>query len=356
MTRFAFILHPLTVRDLARRYPWTAWLPERVIEWAMAKTPAKMASEIVGIRTTAGAETSGWFVICPLTARQLTNANPKRAVAKIVEAGRLAEELGAGIVGLGAFTAVVGDAGITVAENLDIAVTTGNSYTVATAVRGVLQAAAQVGIDPRQAHAVVLGASGSIGRICAHLLASEVDSLALVGRPGDPTAEVAAELAQQRAAVSTTTDAAIALLQADLVVTVTSALEAIVEPEMLKPGAVICDVARPRDVSWRVAEEREDVLVIEGGAVEVPGEVEFNVDFGFPPRTAYACMAETMILALENRCESFTLGRALDVDKVREIEQLGDKHGFRLAGFRSFERVVTEEQIARVRQLAGRGP
>ncbi len=356
MTRFAFILHPLTVRDLARRYPWTAWLPERVIEWAMAKTPAKMASEIIGIRTTAGAETSGWFVICPLTARQLTNSNPQRAVAKIVEAGRVAERLGAGIVGLGAFTAVVGDAGITVAENLDIAVTTGNSYTVATAVRGVLQAAAQVGIDPRQAHAVVLGASGSIGRICAHLLASEVSSLALVGRPGDPTAEVAAELAQQRAVVSTTTDAASALLQADLVVTVTSALEAIVEPEMLKPGAVICDVARPRDVSWRVAEEREDVLVIEGGAVEVPGEVEFNVDFGFPPRTAYACMAETMILALENRCESFTLGRVLDVDKVREIEQLGDKHGFRLAGFRSFERVVTEEQIARVRQLAGRGP
>ena len=41
-----------------------------------------------------------------------------------------AEKLGAKIVGLGAFTAVVGDAGITVARNLNIPVTTGNSYTV----------------------------------------------------------------------------------------------------------------------------------------------------------------------------------------------------------------------------------
>ncbi len=354
MARFAFILHPLTARDMARKYPWTAWIPERVMEWAMARTSPQTLSEITGIHSATGAETSGWFVACPLTSRKLMDANPQRGLEKIIEAGQVAAELGADIVGLGAFTAVVGDAGVTVAENLDIAVTTGNSYTVAIAVRGLLDAARRLDIDPSQAHAVVLGASGSIGRVCAHLLAGEVNSLTLVGRPDDPVADVAEELAEHNAVVDIATDATSALLQADLVVTVTSALEAIVEPEMLKPGAVICDVARPRDVSWRVAEEREDVLVIEGGAVEVPGEVEFNLDFGFPPRTAYACMAETMILALENRCESFTLGRRLEVDKVREIEQLGDKHGFRLAGFRSFERVVTEEQIERVRRLAPR--
>jgi fatty aldehyde-generating acyl-ACP reductase len=41
---------------------------------------------------------------------------------------------------LGAFTAVVGDAGITIAKNLNIPVTTGNSYTVATAIEGTKKA------------------------------------------------------------------------------------------------------------------------------------------------------------------------------------------------------------------------
>ncbi|MCG0279034.1 MAG: shikimate dehydrogenase, partial [Thermanaeromonas sp.] len=117
-------------------------------------------------------------------------------------------------------------------------------------------------------------------------------------------------------------------------------------------GAVVCDVARPRDVSRRVAEERDDVLVIEGGVVEVPGEVDFHFNFGYPPGLAYACMAETMILALEGRLESFTLGRDLTVEQVDEISRLARKHGFRLAGLRSFERPLPEEKILAVRERA----
>jgi len=137
-----------------------------------------------------------------------------------------------------------------------------------------------------------------------------------------------------------------------MVITVTSALEAVIQPEALKPGAVVCDVARPRDVSKQVAQQRQDVLVIEGGVVAVPGEVNFNFDFGFPPRTAYACMAETMILTLEGRCEDYSLGRNLELARVREIAELADKHGFELAGFRSFEKAVDEETIEQIRRRA----
>jgi hypothetical protein len=91
--------------------------------------------------------------------------------------------------------------------------------------------------------------------------------------------------------------------------------------------------------------------------VRVPGEVDFHFDFGFPPGMVYACMAETMALALEGRLESFTLGRQITLDQVQEIEAMAHKHGFRLAGFRSFEREVTPEHIERVasRARAARG-
>ncbi len=134
----------------------------------------------------------------------------------------------------------------------------------------------------------------------------------------------------------------------------TSSISTIVEPEHLKPGAVVLDVARPRDVSARVAAERKDVLVVEGGMVQVPGPVNFNFDFGFPPGKAYACMAETMALALEGRYEDYTLGRDIAIERIREIDAIASKHGFRLSGLRSFEREVTPEHVARVRERAHR--
>jgi predicted amino acid dehydrogenase len=88
--------------------------------------------------------------------------------------------------------------------------------------------------------------------------------------------------------------------------------------------------------------------------VEVPGAVNFNFDFGFPPGKAYACMAETMALALEGRFEDYTLGKNITRDRVEEITKIAHKHGFRLSGFRSFEKAVTPEQIETIRQKINR--
>ena len=44
----------------------------------------------------------------------------------------------------------------------------------------------------------------------------------------------------------------------------------------------------------------------------------------FLPKTSYACMAETMILALEGRFENYSLGRDLTVSQVKEIARLGE--------------------------------
>jgi predicted amino acid dehydrogenase len=201
--------------------------------------------------------------------------------------------------------------------------------------------------------AAVVGAAGTIGRVCAALLADKVKQLYLIGRQQAPLDELRQELESQgvRAAVHTTTDIN-AVKNAQLILTVTSDLHAVIQPEHLQPGSVICDVARPRDVSAQVAAARDDVLVIDGGMVDVPGPVNFNFDFGFPPGKAYACMAETIALALEGRFEDFTLGKQISRQQVEEIDQIARKHGFSLSGFRSFEKAVTEEQIEKVRLRA----
>jgi predicted amino acid dehydrogenase len=273
---------------------------------------------------------------------------PKTVYRKVIATAHLAERLGAQLVGLGAYTSVVGDGGLTISRSVKVPVTTGDSYTVASAVEAMKKAAELMDINLSNATLAVVGATGAIGAVASEILAEDIPQIVLIGKRFDRLAEVKARCEKVGAEVLVTADLN-TLRQADLVLTVTSAVEAIVQPQHLKPGAVVCDVARPRDVSKRVAEQRNDVLVFEGGLVEVPGPVDFHFNFGFPPKTSYACMAETIALALEGRYESYTLGKDLTVAQVKEIGEITRRHGFKLAGFRSFEHAVPEEEIERIR-------
>ena len=156
---------------------------------------------------------------------------------------------------------------------------------------------------------------------------------------------------QGQAQVQISTDMQ-SLQQAEMVLTVTNAIDAVIEPQHLKSGAVVCDVARPRDVSRQVIEARDDVLVIEGGMVKVPGPVNFNFDFGFPPGMAFACMAETITLALEGCYTNYTLGKEITLAQVDTMHAMSARHGFRVSGFRSFELAVTDEEINSIKQKA----
>jgi predicted amino acid dehydrogenase len=355
MEKFAFVIHPIDARrDMARKYPIARWLPEQVVEFGLKFKSPQVVSHITGIRSDTGVETEGWFIVCPLTPRQILTLPRAFVYERIIQCGRIAEELGAGILGLGAFTSVVGDGGITVAENLDIAVTTGNSYTVATAIEAAVHANGMLGRALADSHVAVVGATGSIGRTCAMALAPDARSVTLVGRNAERLGVVEQDVRDAGGRdVHISTDVQSALHDADIVVTVTSAVDAVIRPADLKPGAVVCDVARPRDVSVAVARERPDVLVIEGGVVRVPGDnVDFGFSFGFEPGTAYACMSETMMLALSGRYENFTLGKTVSVEQVQETQAMARTHGFELAGYRSFERPVTPETIDRVARAA----
>lgn len=351
---FAFIIHPIHIKqDVARKYPLLGKiLTEGQINFFSRYFPPVYLSEIKGIVSAeTGRELKGWLLACPFTPPTMLSVPVDMAYRKIVACGHMAEELGARILGLGAYTSVVGDAGRTIADRLEIPVTTGDSYTIFMAVEAIREAARAMGITMADATVAVVGATGAIGKTCATMLARECGELVLVGRREDATESVREMCEGLGAKVSASTDMK-AIYPADLILTVTSAIHSVIEPRHLKPGAVVCDVARPRDVSKQVAAERDDVLVIEGGMIEVPGPVDFGFNFGFPERMAYACMSETMALGLEGRYEDYTIGKEISEAQAREIGGIAKKHGFKLSGFRSFEAAVTPEMIDAVRERA----
>lgn len=301
---FAFVVHPLKIQDFARKFGVLRRAPARPLEWIARFVPPIVASHITGIQSVTGVRAEGWFIGLPLTPRVMLESPPEFVYGRLVQCGELAEKKGARILGLGAFTKVVGDGGVTVAQRLHIPVTTGNSYTAATAIEGALLAAERMDIDLRRAHAAVIGATGSIGAICSQILAPRVGSLTLVARNVERLEALASRIRTRTtpaAVPKVSTDVRGAVREADVVIAVPATGDVLIQPEDLRPGAVVCDVARPRSVSRMVYEHRQDVLVIDGGVIQVPGDVDFGLNFGMPPRMCEACMAETMILALELR-------------------------------------------------------
>ena len=356
MDTFAFIIHPIdSKRDISRKYPFLGHIAnDWMIYHFSPYFPPVFLSEVEGVTSAStGKQIKGWLIACPLSPQHFWGLPEKRVYRKIIDTGRMAERLGAQILGLGAFTSVVGDAGLTISKALDVPVTTGDSYTVAVAVQAIQEAARLMEIPIDSASAAVVGASGAIGRVCAELLSREVAEVLLIGRNLEALDRLKNELTTRGATSQLSASTNMAdLRKTQLILTVTSSMGAVIEPEHISPGSVVCDVARPRDVAVQVKATREDVLVIDGGMVEVPGAVDFHFNFGLPPGKTYACMAETIALALEGRFEDYSIGKDISIERVKEITQIAWKHGFRLSGFRSFEQPVLEETIERVRQRA----
>lgn len=361
VNRFAFVIHPLSLKFIQKspRFWWTRYLPGPLVERFAAELPPMYLSRITGIQSPAtGQKVEGFLITLGATPREFLRRDPAFAYRRLIKASRIAERLGARIMGLGAFTSVVGDAGVTVSQKADIAITSGNSLTVAATLETAKQAVVKMGNsleNSREGRVMVIGATGSIGSVCSRLLAQAAPNITLVApRPEKLIALkhiIEEETPEANVTISTSPDEY--LPQCDLIITTTTAVgKRILDITRCKPGAVICDIARPADVTAEENALRPDVLVIESGEILLPGNPDFGYDIGLPPGVAYACLAETALLAMEGRFEDYTVGRDIEIERVKEMYRLFKKHGLRLSGLRSHGEFLSDEDIAKKRELA----
>lgn len=131
----------------------------------------------------------------------------------------------------------------------------------------------------------------------------------------------------------------------DLIITASNSPDYIVYPHHLKPGAVVCDVAKPSDVAPEVLIERDDVLVLEGGLVELPDQVNFGANFGFRDGVAFACLSETIMLAMEGDRRDHSIGSKLPLESMEYMRELAKRHGFKLAALKMGGREIDDDEI-----------
>jgi predicted amino acid dehydrogenase len=363
--RFAFVIHPLSQDFIKKGFPIPKATPKFVmdqVETLAAHMPPMVYCKMDNIVSPTGAEAEGWLISVGGTPKEMLARSPEFTYRRLLHAAKIAEKMGAQIMGLGAFTKVVGDAGITVARRSRLPITTGNSYSASGALWAATDAMRRmglVGINPANgkvaAKSMVIGASGSIGSVSARLLAMSFEEVVIAGRDMRKLEELKKSILKDTpdANVVCSIDYDELLADMDMIVTSTSgAGKSILNITRVKPGCVITDVARPLDLPAKDVAKRPDVLVIESGEIELPTEVRGMKSIGLPPNVIYACLAETIVLALEGRFEVFTVGRDTEWEKVKEIYKLGRKHGMKLAAISGVNGVFTDEAIAKVVKLA----
>ncbi len=367
VNRFAFVIHPLSQEYFKKVKPIE--LLSQVsppvfmdtLEKAMAYMPPFVYSRVTGIRSPTGVEAEGWLISVGGTPREIMSHDPEFTYRRLLDAAKIAKQLGAQIMGLGAFTKVVGDAGLTVTRRAPLPITTGNSYSASGALWAARDALLRLRLLPAPKpgkkiamKAMVVGATGAIGSVCARLLAMAAREVYMV------SPETAKLLSLKESILKDTPDARLFLssradkdiAEMDMIVTATSgAGKKILDIMKVKPGCVITDVARPLDLPPSEVAKRPDVLVVESGEIQLPGDVKMK-NIGLPENVAYACLAETIVLALEGKFESFTVGRDIEWEKVREIYRLGLKHGMKLAAISGVNGPFSDADIDRVRELA----
>lgn len=345
-SNFAFLVHPRVriADDLARVWGRLGRVPEPVYDAALRRLPLR---PVTMATVEIGGHDVGHVVMVPFGARHMLE-RPGQARSRVSAAVDRAVRLGADVVGLGALTATVTAGGAALRGRTDIGVTNGNAFTAAiveSQARSLLDAADLVtGRD-----VAVVGATGSVGSAVVGLLARDgaTERLTLVAR-SRPRLDALAKSYAGCARIDVAADLA-ALREADLVVLLTASAECLIGPEHLKPGAVVLDATQPRNTSPDLLIARPDVVVVDGGIVAVPTLRLRGGDIGLPNGRAYACFAETALLALSGHRGHFAVGTPT-LDQVDDVRALAAEHGslgFRAAQPTSFGRPLSLGAAAR---------
>ena len=315
-------------------------------------TPSFKMFDMKEFKSKTGDITHGCFIVCTFIPDMLSK-DVYTVYSKVVRACKLAEKYGVGIATLGGFASMVGERlGHQISEEVDIPITTGNTYTTVLAVDGVEKAAQIFDRELKYLKATIVGGTGDIGSACARVLSEKVKQLTITGRTKSNLRLLRAELRKKhKARIEATTNNEKAIRDADIVIAAANTSASILNLEWFKPGSIICDLAYPKNISYAPV-NRKDIFIFSGGLATVPTPIDTGIDMGLPSaNVSYGCFSEVIILALEHRFENYSYGRGnITLEKIDEIRKLGAKHGFELAPFFWADRLMEQQDIEEIKK------
>ena len=362
---FAFIVHPLEFKHILKGLPImriiSKIIPMSFLEKILSYLPGYLLGTIENITSPhTQKQTNGLIYCLAITPQMFKQMDPKLIYKKVLKIIDKAHTKGAKIIGLGAYVKIVGDAGLTINELSPLPVTTGNSLTIGTVLWNLEEAVKKMKLITHNTAqniyngtAMIIGATGSIGTACSKTLSKNYKKVCLVSLRLENLTNLSNEIQKISPAceVEFSTDSNKFAAISDVIVIATSAFnQKVIDIEKVKPGCIIADCSAPSNISKEEILKRADILVMKSGELLLPKSYDVNCYLGLPPKLLYACLVETAVLAMENRYEAFTKGRAIDFNKVNDIVAISKKHGVHLAPMRSLFGFIYDREIELIKE------
>lgn len=372
--KFAFLIHSTSTDDLINSFPYplkTYFTEEQLLRLAdKILTIARIdpSPDLAALFTVYNdrSYSNGMFIFSPLGPQDMIRLNAQDKLDLMQEYIEIAEDHGAELIGLGAYTSVISNGGENILPYVKhLTMTNGNSLTALATVESLFSLIKDIDVSTHCA--VIVGARGSVGKLTVAGLAHQYGHLILVGRPGSEARikqEVLPYLIEScreseypiisgsffdklgqylnrvdvdlndinqlsedlvYLGLSIEFDYHQAFAKADVVISATSEGKAFLNTEYLKKTALVFDVARPFDFV-----NNQHFKVYEGGLVQQPRPV-FYSDCNMVKVAAgvnLACLSETIALSL-NKVESHqSIGKNIQFNKAYQILNIAKSQGF----------------------------
>jgi len=343
--------------DILEKYPFLKVFPEQVVERSLALFfwPI-VVSTITGAKDEVGKPIAGWMISIPMTASQMMK-HRVQARKLVQKALLLARKKGASYIGLGAMTASLTRGGLDLVSGSEKGegITNGKLYTAKNIADITLSSVNAIGLDYSTVVVAIVGAAGSIGSATAQILASAGFKNFILIDLSERTERVATiekllKKINHTVHITKYTDLK-RLKEADVIITATNRPDALITSEHITPGTIVVDDAQPSDIDPLLFKERDDVLLLEGGAVH-SDDIQINIETGLKHKTdIFSCLAEVIILTNIRKPYSL-IGEVVEVDfdLLNELLQLSNKLGLKHGGFQNMHKIYTDSDIARIKE------
>lgn len=341
------------------------------------------------IKSNQGMETEFVVIGLPFTSKmvkeafQTGNINIYREICnKAIQYMR--KNMGITIIGLGQYTSILLSNGKNIPQ-IDLSITTGNSYTTYIGLKAVLSSFPEERLRERDIVVGIIGAAGNISSVYSKCFSENASKIYLKGSDSQKGFESVKKAANQllqyvfdrllhkpvkekslleKQLISTQlfsnikmnivklTDASLYtklidelqdnspiivydsknfFKKCELIILATNSPKVLFTSDDFNCDTFIYDISVPANIIKTDSMAKKRIKIISGGVVKIPNNqsLYFN-NFPFPLEdgSAFACMAETMILGLEKHKGNFSYGDIIP-EMVYEVGEMGEKHGFK---------------------------
>lgn len=352
LTGVAFIVHPRDYGDVVSNVPFLKIFPKWfVMKYFHLVWPFTVSSirGVTSLKT--GEEMPGWVIGVPLFAHEMLE-NRERARKKIQRGVQLAKHRGARVVGLGAMTGSLTEGGAGMTTKDGFTVTAGRAYTSFVVKSYVDDVVEKFGIRKEDLTIAIIGTAGGVGTAVTNLVLREpYKRIILIDleRKLEFVHEFLKKHPNQHNV--TVTHQIGAVREANVVITVTNAPEAIVGNDDIMPGTIIVDDAQPSDISREIIESRKDILVIEAGVLRGHEKIRIGTNFRLAnPHELYCCLGEVIAIAAGD-WEGEYEPRNITPEHIAMIADIAKRLGFSLAPYQAYGKMIPESQVQDVKEI-----